>query len=157
MAGYRLRTRSERIQGWAQQCDACVDGAVEKSVAAESFSPWVSGSHRVLHEKVAAGTIDRVHTIAGAHAGTSYTVKLDADRIALEVLSDGSPAGGSGSESHLGVDADAFAAFLGKLGLTSDELPGYIASLRGVEWREFWYLVSEFATSRFTWFDTNWD
>lgn len=105
----------------------------------------------------AVGTVENMQTISGSHAGTSYTVKVLPDGIALEVLSDGSPAGGSGSESHLGVAAESFEALLGKLGLSPDELPGYVASLRGEEWREFWHLVTEFATSRFTWFDTNWD
>jgi len=98
-----------------------------------------------------------VQTISGSYAGTSYTVTLLADGIALEVLSDGSPTGGSGSESRVGVRHAAFEAFLGKIGLSDADLPGYLASLRGEEWREFWYLASEFATSRFTWFDTNWD
>lgn len=102
-------------------------------------------------------TVEGVQTISGSHAGTSYTVSILADGIALEVLSDGSPAGGSGSESHLGVASESFEALLGKLGLDPAELPGYVASLRGEEWREFWHLVTEFATSRFTWFDTNWD
>lgn len=102
-------------------------------------------------------TVEGVQTVSGSHAGASYTVKILADAIALEVLSAGSPAGGSGSESRLGVAAESFEALLAKLGLDPAELPGYVVSLRGKEWREFWHMVTEFATSRCTWFDTNWD
>lgn len=115
------------------------------------------GCSEVVRCVVAPGTVAGVETISGEYAGTSYTVKMLADGIALEVLSEGSPAGGSGSESHVGVTDDSFTAFLGKLGLTRGDLPGYVASLRGEQWREFWHLVSEFASSRFTWFDTDWD
>lgn len=95
-------------------------------------------------------------TVRGVHQGTEYTVGIEPGRLSLEVLSEGSPAGGSGSESQLGVSRASLARLLEKLGLDEDGLTGYVRSLRGEEWREFWHLVSEYADSRFTWFETDW-
>ena len=94
-----------------------------------------------------------METISGSHAGASYTVGILPDGIAVDVFSTGSPGRGAGGESQLGVTSEAFEAFLGKLGLTREELPAYIGSLRGGEWCEFWCLVSEHASTRRTWFD----
>jgi len=93
----------------------------------------------------------------GVHEGTSYTVRFLPDGFALEVLSAGSPTGGAGAESYLSVTGEQFVSLLGELGLASGEMPGYVSSLCGESWREFWYLVSANASSRFTWFDTDWD
>lgn len=101
-------------------------------------------------------TLLGVGMISCAHQGTSYTVEISEGGLALEVLSSGSPLGGSGSESYLGVTGEAFVVLLAKLGISEPELPGYLSSLRGAEWQEFWSLVVEFATSRFSWFDTDW-
>lgn len=92
----------------------------------------------------------------GEYAGTSYTLDSHPGRLHLQVLSPGSPAGGSGSESQLDVDGAAYTALLAELRLAETELDAYLSSLQGEQWREFWHRVSVHATSRFTWFDTAW-
>ena len=94
------------------------------------------------------GTVTSVQTISGSHAGALYTVGILDNGIAVNVTSTRSPGRGRGGESQLGVTAEAFSAFLGKIGISREELPGYIATLRGAEWCEFWSLVCEYAATR---------
>lgn len=110
-----------------------------------------------VHHFPTAGTVSTVEMVTGIHEGTSYTVKILSDGIALEVFSSGSPTGGSSAESYLSATGESFVALLDKLGLAPGELPGCVASLRGGQWRDLWHLVSASASSRFTWFDTDWD
>lgn len=93
----------------------------------------------------------------GVHEGTSYTVRLLPDRFALGVHPPGSPTVGADAEPYLSMTGEQLVSLLGELNLTSGELSGYVPSLCGEQWRKFWYLVSANVSSRFTWFDTDWD